>query len=335
MKRIRDSNNKEEYVHESTPYYMKWGVMRKEREVRTHDRSKCDFLVVGEAILSSAYADGIIKVHDLRTLEYRQTLSGHKKYCGPLVEWKDCPFGPKIISGSKDITIKKWDLEEGEYKHTLGENTLWTYGVALLKGLIPWQAGEVTMKGHSGWINCLVMLNENKLASGSWDETIKIWDLPSGECEMTLKGHSHEIYALIFVEGKLISGSFDKTIKIWDPSTGECERTLKGHNNSVNSLVMPDDGRLVSGSRDMTLRIWALKSGECEMVLRGHTGYVNCVLVVGDRIISGSSDGTIKMWDPSTGNCVATLKDHVSEVHSLAFSGGKLYSGDYYGKLMM
>jgi len=73
-----------------------------------------------------------------------------------------------------------------------------------------------TLRGHSGWVDSLAVLPDNKLASGSSDETIKIWDLISGQCINTLKGHSGSVNSLaVLPDNKLASGSSDKTIKIW------------------------------------------------------------------------------------------------------------------------
>ncbi|NJN12173.1 MAG: hypothetical protein HC815_31125 [Richelia sp. RM1_1_1] len=68
---------------------------------------------------------------------------------------------------------------------------------------------------------------------------------------------------------KIASGSSDKTIIIWDVDTGECIRILEGHTNRVYSLVFSPDGKtLVSGSWDETIRIWNVETGECLKILR-------------------------------------------------------------------
>ena len=82
------------------------------------------------------------------------------------------------------------------------------------------------------------ILADNKLASGSLDNTIKIWNLETGECIRTLAGHSMAVVSLQLLENnKLASGSEDKSIRIWNVDTGECISTLSG-SNEVLSLQL-------------------------------------------------------------------------------------------------
>ena len=81
-------------------------------------------------------------------------------------------------------------------------------------------------------VSCVVFdpQNPNILASSSWDETVKIWDITSGSCLSTLRGHSDRVTSVAFnKEGTLLaSSSYDKTVKIWDPVSGEEKCTLMG-----------------------------------------------------------------------------------------------------------
>ncbi len=74
-----------------------------------------------------------------------------------------------------------------------------------------------TLKGHENYVRCIVKLNENQLASGSGDNTIRIWDLIGGNCLKTLKGHESVVRCIVKLnENQLASGSADNTIRIWD-----------------------------------------------------------------------------------------------------------------------
>jgi WD40 repeat protein len=76
------------------------------------------------------------------------------------------------------------------------------------------------------------------LASGSLDETIKLWDIASSQVLRTLAGHSAEVQSVAFsTDGKtLASGSFDETIKLWDVASGKELRTLTGHSDAGLTL---------------------------------------------------------------------------------------------------
>ena len=74
---------------------------------------------------------------------------------------------------------------------------------------------------------------------------------------------------------KGISGSDDNTVRVWDLESGECLKVLEGHTDFVKSVALTPDGRkAISGSYDKTVRVWDLESGECLKVLEGHTSDV-------------------------------------------------------------
>jgi WD40 repeat protein len=184
-----------------------------------------------------------------------------------------------------------------------------------------------TLRGHTHGVYSIV-LEDGKLLSGSWDNTIKIWDLSNPTCIATLQGHENSVSSLAVSNGKLFSGSWDKTIKIWDLSNHTCIATLSGHENSVSSLAI-SDGKLFSGSCDKTIKIWDLSNHTCIATLSGHEDRVFSLAVSNGKLFSGSWDNTIKIWDLSNHTCIATLQGHTSSVRALAVSNGKLFSGSW------
>jgi hypothetical protein len=106
-----------------------------------------------------------------------------------------------------------------------------------------------TFSGHSDQVYSVIQLLDGRLASGSNDKTIKIWNINSETCARTLSGHDGYVSGLIQLsDGRLASGSDDKTIKIWNINNGSCEITLSGRNGPVCSLIQLSDGRLASTS---------------------------------------------------------------------------------------
>ncbi|KAL2889486.1 Vegetative incompatibility protein HET-E-1 [Ceratocystis lukuohia] len=119
-----------------------------------------------------------------------------------------------------------------------------------------WNACLQTLKGHGGGVTSVVFSNDGqRLASGSGDKTVKIWDGTSGTCLQTLEGHGHWVTSVVFSNDgqRLASGSGDKTVKIWDGTSGTCLQTLEGHENGVTSVVFSNDRQqLASGSFEKT-----------------------------------------------------------------------------------
>ncbi|WP_208339813.1 protein kinase domain-containing protein [Aetokthonos hydrillicola] len=192
-----------------------------------------------------------------------------------------------------------------------------------------------TLTGHSDFVINVAFSPDGKtLASSSYDKTVKLWNLTTGEQIRTLQGHSTSAYSVaINPDGKtLASGSGDNTIQLWNLATGEQLRTLQGHFGWVNSVAFSPDGKtLASGSGDNTIQLWNLATGEQLRTLQGHSGWVNSVAFSpdGKTLASGSFDHTIKLWNLATGEYISTLKGHSDWVYSIAISldGKTLASG--------
>ena len=144
--------------------------------------------------------------------------------------------------------------------------------------------------------------NGRHVVSGSWDHTLRVWDLATGETTKTLQGHTGSVSAVaVTPDGRhVISGSWDHTLRVWDLATGETTKTLQGHTESVSAVAVTPDGRhVVSGSKDSTLRVWDLATGETTKTLQGHTESVSAVAVTPDErcAVSSSRDHTLRVWD--------------------------------------
>ncbi|KAF5529466.1 heterokaryon incompatibility protein het-E-1 [Fusarium mexicanum] len=175
-----------------------------------------------------------------------------------------------------------------------------------------------------------------KLASASYDMTVRIWDAETGKCERVLEGHGGWINSVAFSHdsAKVASASWDKTVRIWNAETGECERVLEGHNDSVSSVVFSHDStKLASASDDKTIRIWNTDAGEHEQVLEAHNDSVNSVAFSHDsiKLASASHEKTVRIWNIGTGKCEQVLEGHSGWVSWVMFSHNstKLASASY------
>jgi len=166
----------------------------------------------------------------------------------------------------------------------------------------------------------------------SSDNTIKLWDLTTGQVIKTLSGNESEKTMVFSPDGKTIaSGGYDKTIKLWDIATGKVIKTLTYGSSVTNITFSPDGKLLAAGSSDKTIKLWDIASGKVIQTLTGHSNIVKSVVFSPDGkvVASVSNDNTIKLWNVATGKEIRTFTGHTSFVTSLAFSndGKVLASG--------
>ncbi|WP_438011255.1 TIR domain-containing protein [Sorangium sp. So ce321] len=189
-----------------------------------------------------------------------------------------------------------------------------------------WTGEERTLHGHAGEVTaCAISPDGQRIVSASWDKTLKVWDVATGQLLSTLEGHSYSINACaVSSDGQhIVSASSDKTLKVWNVATGQLLSTLEGHSHRVNACVVSPDGqRIVSASSDKTLKVWNVATGQLLSTLEGHSNSVNTCAISpdGQRIVSASRDKTLKVWDVATGQLLSTLKGHSDSIEACAIS---------------
>ena len=194
---------------------------------------------------------------------------------------------------------------------------------------------ELTLVRHADAITSVAFSPDGqRLSSGSYDKTVKIWDSATGKELLTLKGHAGSVTSVAFSPDgqRLASASVDRTVKIWDSATGKELLTLRGHARSLTKVAFSPDGqRLASGSIDQTVKIWDSVTGKELFALKGHADTVSSVAFSPDgrRLASASMDQTVKIWDSATGKELLALTGHAGWVTSVAFSpdGQRVASG--------
>ncbi|REJ48868.1 MAG: protein kinase [Microcystis aeruginosa TA09] len=197
---------------------------------------------------------------------------------------------------------------------------------------------DKTLTGHSDSVQSVVYSPDGRyLASGSIDQTIKIWEVATGKELRTLTGHSGGVFLVVYSpDGRyLASGSSDKTIKIWEVATGKELHTLTVYSSLYGADVVysPDGRYLASRSDDKTIKIWEVATGKELRTLTGHSGPVLSVVYSPDgRYLAsggGLRDNTIKIWQVATGKVLRTLTGHSDWVLSVVYSpdGRYLASG--------
>ncbi|MBW4610813.1 MAG: NACHT domain-containing protein [Hassallia sp. WJT32-NPBG1] len=269
-------------------------------------------------ILASASRDQSIRLWQVTTGRCLKTLQG---YTGRVWAVAFSSDGEFLASGC-DQTVGIWNV--GDTPSLLLSETLRERDALRTESLCE-RKGLKTLHGHTCEVSTLAFIENEQIASGSYDRTIRIWDIITGQCLRILRGHTGFIFSLTCSPDAktLASGSADNTIKLWDIQTGQCFKTLEQHTDWVFSIAWSPDGQiLASSSSDGIIKLWNTKTWECLKTLQGHQSWVYAIAFSPDAqtLVSGGSDQMIKLWDVKTGNCKLSLPGHTKMVSGVKFS---------------
>ena len=192
---------------------------------------------------------------------------------------------------------------------------------------------EHTLKSHAGWVTGVAFSSDGRrLASGSWDQTVKFWDVPTGQELSAVGGKMKEVQAVAFSRDGhwLAAENSSDTVTVWDATTGQEIHTLPSNkplgvpgSNWVYSIAFSPDGRwLASGVDDKTVRLWDVATGR---MIRDLTGLRRSVMYAafspdGRWLASGDDDKNIRIWDAATGQEMRLFSGHKKAIYAVAFS---------------
>ncbi|KAI8344138.1 WD40-repeat-containing domain protein [Chlamydoabsidia padenii] len=280
--------------------------------------------------LVSSSLDDTIRVWDLRQERCYGQLEGHSNLvrCLQLDDMR-------LLTGSDDGTVKQWDLSNVSYPPDTGD-------VPILDN-----ACVASFDGHQREITAM-HADFSHLVSGSNDKTMKLWDLATQDCVLTMDvmwasqhstSHSWSfdnlkmnffepsndyIGALQFWNFALASGTMDGKLRMWDLRTGQVHRTLPGHKGAITALQF-DEIHLVSGSADKTVRVWDLRTGSVSDTL-SFTDPVSSLQFSSGKIISTTNTTDIDVYN-RTSFQHSKLSGHAGSVNALKYKNHVLASG--------
>lgn len=254
----------------------------------------------------------------------------------------------KIITGSRDKTIRIWDMLSLECRLVIGPP-----GVVNDTSLLFDPTGQPTHYAlfpdnqlinpsvpvtvsfpmhHNASILCL-QYDDDILVTGSSDSTCIVYSVRSGYRPFRrLQHHTAAVLDLAFDDKHIVTCSKDCSICVWDRATGALIKQLNGHTGPVNAVQLRGN-TLVSCSGDFTVKLWNIDSGKVIREFTGHTRGLACSQFSEDGryVASAGSDKVIRIWDANTGECLREIQAHESLVRSLHIDSvsGRLISGSY------
>jgi serine/threonine protein kinase/WD40 repeat protein len=202
------------------------------------------------------------------------------------------------------------------------------------------------LRGHVGPVGPVVCSADGHRAlSGSWDGTMRLWDLDSGVELHRFDGHTGWVWSVAFspdARWALSAGSFDRSVRCWD--LGTCKDVYQLRRRAERFLGVafgPEGACAVSdgGDDDNTLRVWNVETRQERFRLPGHTQRVERVAFSPDGrwLLSGSRDGTVRLWDLTTRAAVRKLEGHQGPVLGVALTpdGHRALSGSEDGTVRL
>lgn len=210
--------------------------------------------------------DGFLRAWDERG-RCAITLQGHDKAVYAVVNLPD----GRVASAGADNTVRIWNLRTAKC--------------------------ETVVRGHSDSIFCLRVLFADPAAAAAQANQLAAASA-AAVAGASIPSLAAPPSARVLPSFRIASGSADKTIRVWNSSTYKCEATLTGHTGSVLSMAQISESLLATGSLDKTIRVWNVDRGRCELVMPGHLSSVSGLAVLDDptRFASCSYDETVKIW---------------------------------------
>jgi len=250
------------------------------------------------------------------TLQLRGTLNAHTDWVTQIAT--NPKFPDMILSASRDKSLVIWKLTKDDRD----------YGIPLKR-----------LTGHGHFVSDVVLSSDGLYAlSGSWDKTLRLWDLQNGVTTRRFEAHNKDVLSVAFSADnrQIVSGSRDKSIKLWN-TLAQCKYTIQdeGHSDWVSCVRFSPNNHnpvIVSSGWDKLVKVWSLQNCKLKTNHVGHKGYINNLTMAPDGSLaaSGGKDGMAMLWDLNDDKHLYTL-EHNDTVHALCFSPNRFWLCVAYG----
>jgi WD40 repeat protein len=241
------------------------------------------------------------------------------------------------------VHLERWDIqssiEELEKAKKTYVSTEVESALKHARRLLPLAENYVrTFEGHTHTVTSVCFSpNGFTCLSGSWDETLRLWEVSSGRCLRIFEGHTNLVNSVTFSPDGLtcLSGSWDQTVRLWDISSGRCLRIFDGHTNSVDSVTFSPDGHYCLADSGNMPRMWEISSGRCLWTIKKYRMWESIYFSPDGRYCLSGDDRTRRLLDIHTGSCLRTFEGHTDTITSSCFSAdGRYYLSGSYDKMV-
>ncbi|CCH41802.1 putative WD repeat-containing protein [Wickerhamomyces ciferrii] len=270
-----------------------------------------------EKIISGA-DDHMINIYNPDTGELIKSLSGHE---GGV--WALKYVGNQIVSGSTDRTVRVWNLQTGKCTHIFKGHTS---TIRCMEIVTIEETGEklIITGSRDSTLHVWKLPNEDDQG-----EDFNENDVNNPYFVCVLRGHTASVRAVTGHGNLVVSGSYDHTVRVWDLKERKCKFTLQGHSDRIYSTLLDlERNRCISASMDSSIKVWDLSNGECIADLTRHTSLVGLLGLSSNYLVSAAADGTLRGWNPTSYKNEFTLHhDNHAAITTFHASPNLLVSG--------
>jgi len=265
------------------------------------------------------------------SIKIQGELEGHGDWVTCIATASDSPN--MLVSGSRDKTIVVWNLETKTEMNNNNEEKITIVGKM-----------EKRLVGHNHFISDLCVSSDKQYClSSSWDGTLRLWNLKTGETKHRFVNHKKDVLSVAFSADnrEIVSGSRDNDVSVWNTIAVLKKKANERQRHTdwvtcVRCSPNADEPVIVSASRDKTVKVWEVSRGNdnnddnremrLKHDLRHHTSYVNSVTVSPDGSLcaSGGKDGLAILWDLTEGKMLSALEAN-GEIYALCFSPNRYW----------